>query len=489
MRFRAFLSRAAATAVILLALGASAYFTRASWLTWLNKVMPVSTAPANAAKENHDEHDHSHDDGNRVKLSEQAQKNLKLLVEPIVPESYSRTIIIPGMVVDRPGLSDRAVISPVAGVITAVNIQPGDTLKPGEGMFKVRLLSEVFQQSQSELFKAAKDLQLNKENISRLRAIGSDAIPQARVIELENQERRLQASITAYRQELLTRGLSQEQIDSVAAGKFITEIAIPTPTITDAQGVSMPVNGRKSTEQIAYPTIPDAQGNSTPGLPPPPDPTPPMYEVKEVRVQVGEQVQAGQALCILANHRVLYIEGRAFKQESGLLEKAAQQSWQVKAEFAEESNGWPASESNLQIRHLANTVDPVSRTFAFFIPIANQSRSFGKDGRNYLVWRFRPGQRARLHVPVEQFEDVFVLPASAVVREGAEVYAFRQNGNTFERRPVHLLLEDRETVLIANDGSLGAGQFIVRNGAAALNRALKAKAASGGGHEGHDHAH
>lgn len=465
MRFRAFISRAAAVVVILLALAASAYFTRASWLTWLNKIMPVSTSKANETKDEHEGHDHSHDDGNRVKLSEQAQKNLKLVVEPIVPESYSRTIIIPGMVVDRPGLSDRAVISPVAGVITSVNIQPGDTLKPGEAMFKVRLLSEVFQQSQSELFKAAKELQLNKENSSRLRAIG-DAIPQARVIELENQERRLQASITAYRQELLTRGLSQEQIDSVAAGKFITEIAIPTPPLTDTQGIS------------------------TPGLPPPPEPTPPMYEVKEVRVQVGEQVQAGQALCILANHRVLYIEGRAFKQESGLLEKAAQQSWQVKAEFAEESNGWPATESNLQIRHLANTVDPVSRTFAFFIPIANQSRLFGKDGKSYMVWRFRPGQRARLHVPVEQFEDVFVLPASAVVREGAEVYAFRQNGNTFERRPVHLLLEDRDTVLIANDGSLGTGQFIVRNGAAALNRALKAKAASGGGgHEGHDHAH
>lgn len=466
MRFRAFITRAVAIVVILVALGASAYFTRATWLTWLNKIMPVSTAASNDAKEKHDEHDHSHDDGNRVKLSEQAQKNLKLVVEPVVPETYSRTIIIPGMVVDRPGLSDRAVISPVAGVITAVNIQPGDTLKPGDSMFKVRLLSEVFQQSQSELFKASRDLQLNKENISRLRSVG-DAIPQGRVIELENQERRLQASITAYRQELLTRGLSQEQLDSIAAGKFITEMAIPTPPLTEANAVS-----------------------TTPGLPMPPDPTPPMYEVKEVRVQVGEQVQAGQALCILANHRVLYIEGRAFKQESGLLEKAAQQSWPVKAEFAEESNGWPAAESNLQIRHLANTVDPVSRTFAFFIPIANQSRLFGKDGKSYMVWRFRPGQRARLHVPVEQFEDVFVLPASAIVREGAEVFTFRQNGDTFERRPVHLLLEDRDTVLIANDGSLGAGQFIVRNGAAALNRALKAKAASGGGgHEGHDHAH
>jgi hypothetical protein len=161
----------------------------------------------------------------------------------------------------------------------------------------------------------------------------------------------------------------------------------------------------------------------------------------------------------------------------------------VKAEFAEESNGWPASEDKLQIRNIANTVDPVSRTFAFYLPLTNQSRAFTKEDKTFLVWRFRPGQRVRLKVPVQQYEDVFVLPAEAVVREGAEVYAFRRNGNFFERKPVHIVLEDRDTVLVANDGSLGAGQFVARNGASALNRAIKAKAASGGGHEGHDHSH
>ena len=104
------------------------------------------------------------------------------------------------------------------------------------------------------------------------------------------------------------------------------------------------------------------------------------------------------------------------------------------------------------------------------------------------MWRFRPGQRVRLKIPVERLEDVFVLPAAAVVREGPEAYVFRQNGDVFDRKPVRVLAEDRSEVVVANDGSVGPGQYVVRNHAAALNRALKAAAAGGGGHE-HSHEH
>jgi hypothetical protein len=139
------------------------------------------------------------------------------------------------------------------------------------------------------------------------------------------------------------------------------------------------------------------------------------------------------------------------------------------------------------VHHLSNQVDPVTRTFAFYLPLDNRATTFTRDGKTFFVWRYRPGQRVRLRVPVEKLGDeVFVLPAGALVREGAEAFVFRQNGDFFERRPVRVLYEDRTEVVLANDGSVGAGQFVVRNNAAAVNRALKA--AAGGGHEGHDHA-
>ena len=91
-----------------------------------------------------------------------------------------------------------------------------------------------------------------------------------------------------------------------------------------------------------------------------------------------------------------------------------------------------------------------------------------------------------LKVAVAQLPDVFVLPTAAVVREGADAYVFRQNGSSFDRKAVHVLLEDTDVVVIENDGSIIPGNYIAHNAAVALNRALKASQAEGGGGE-HDH--
>jgi membrane fusion protein, heavy metal efflux system len=80
---------------------------------------------------------------------------------------------------------------------------------------------------------------------------------------------------------------------------------------------------------------------------------------------------------------------------------------------------------------------------------------------------------------VEELKDVFVLPAAGIVREGPEAYVFRQNGDLFNRRPVHILHEDRLNVVLAHDGSITPGLYLAQNGAASLNRVLKAQSASG----------
>jgi len=449
------LVKPALVVALALGLGAAAYVTRSRWL-------PRDAADHPAA-EGHEHHHHDHESAERVKLSPQAQASLGLVVEPLVPEAYSRTVLIPGMVVDRPGLSDRGVTAQVAGVVTDVKVQPGDTVRPGEPLFAVRIVSELLQNAQADLFKAAKDLQIATEGLKLLRSAPAETIAGTRLIEAENQERRARTTVDALRQQLLAHGLRSEQADAAAEGKFVTELTVAAPPLPGPGGQLV------TTDPKASPA------------------TAPAFEVKELKAQLGEQVAAGQVLCILANHRLLYVEGRAFKSEATLLENTAQNGWPVRAEFAEEAGGWPPFDAELTIRHLANSVDPVSRTFAFFLPLENQARTFTRDGQTLMVWRFRPGQRVRLKVPVEQLEDVFVLPAGAVVREGPEAYVFRQNGDLFERKPVQVLYEDRAEVVLANDGSVGPGQFVVRNHGAALNRALKASA--GGDEHGHDHEH
>ena len=66
-----------------------------------------------------------------------------------------------------------------------------------------------------------------------------------------------------------------------------------------------------------------------------------------------------------------------------------------------------------------------------------------------------------------------------MIREGADAYIFTQNVNTFERRAVHVIYQDRDHVVLANDGSLptypkGTEKqtvaAVVRGSAAQLNR-------------------
>ncbi len=420
-------------------------------------------------------------DAKVLKLSPQARKNLALVAKAAKPQTYWRTIQVPGQIIDRPGRSDRGVTSPAVGAVVQVHAFPGDTVKPGDQLFTLRLFSEYLQNTQSELFKATRETQLVKEQRVRLAdAAKSGAIPESRIIELDNQMRRQSAAIQAYRQDLLTRGLKPEQIDEVTEGKFVSTIEVVAPPegdfrfliddfrLKDKDGghSAIPIENQKSSIKNSI-----------------------AYEVQELKVDLGQQVQAGQLLSVLSNHHSLYLEGHAFKQEAPFLEKAAQSGWPVEVEFAEDdSQHWPSLEQAFEIRHLANAIDTASRTFDFFIPLTNQSRSYEKDDQTFVVWRFRPGQRVRLHVPVEELKDVLVLPSAAIVREGPEAFVFRQNGDLFNRISVHVLHEDRVSVVLANDGSVTPGLYLAQNAAASLNRVLKAQAASGIQADVHVHA-
>jgi multidrug efflux pump subunit AcrA (membrane-fusion protein) len=212
------------------------------------------------------------------------------------------------------------------------------------------------------------------------------------------------------------------------------------------------------------------------------------FEVQELKVSLGDHVQAGQMLIYLADHRNLYIEGRALRQEAKLLTQAAREGWPVEAEFTDDDE-LAAGErlTGLTIEFLGNTMDASGLTLPVYIPFANPHKDYVRDGRTYRTDAYRPGQKVLLKVTIAKMPDVFVLPLAAVVREGGEAYVFRQNGNSFDRRPVHVILEDTDVAVIANDSSIIRGDYIAHNAAAALNRALKATQAEGGG--GHEHHH
>ena len=86
-----------------------------------------------------------------------------------------------------------------------------------------------------------------------------------------------------------------------------------------------------------------------------------------------------------------------------------------------------------------------------------------------------------LRVPLERWTDRIVLPVDAIVEEGAETYAYRQNGNTFQRVPVHVEYRDRDSVVIANEGTLFPGDVVAAKGTYQIHLALKNKSGGGAG--------
>ncbi len=461
MRFPKLLRLLSGVAIVAVLAGA-AFFTRDRWMATFSSSRPKSHAadavpPIEEAKV--------------LKLSKQARKNLGLVAKAARPQTYWRTIQVPGQIVDRPGQSDRGVTSPAVGVVAEVHAFPGDTVRPGDRLFTLRLFSEYLQSTQKQLFSSTREAQIAQEQLARLSPLADKGgISKTKIIDLENELRRQEAVIQSHRQDLLTRGLNPQQVDRVANGQFVSTVEVVAPPR---------VKEREKLVSIQQVSFQHGKGDDDEFA----------FEVQELNAELGQQVQAGQLLITLANHSSLYLEGHAFKREAPYLEKAAQNSWNISVEFAEDKpENWPKLEQSFEIRYLSNSIDEESRTFDFFIPLANQSRSYKKNGETFIVWRFRPGQRIRLHVPVEELSDVLVLPSAAIVREGPEAYVFQQNGDLFNRIPVQVLHEDRLNIVVANDGSVIPGLYLAQSAAASLNRVLKAQAASGMRADVHVHA-
>lgn len=404
-----------------------------------------------------------------VRLSVQARKNLGLVAKPLQLTTYWRVIELPGVLVDRPGISDRGVVAPIAGTITRIHAFPGSTVMPDAPLFTIRLVSESLHASQLELYKATREIEIAQRQRKRLSDLAqTGALAQSRIIEIDNQIDRTQVTVDAYRQDLQSRGLPQERIDAAASGEFVTEMVLRAPGEEALQTSKDVLAAEKAQE---------------------PEQPPFSFEMQSLNVELGQQVAAGHVLCHLADHRALLIEGHGFEDDMPLVQEAARNGWEIEVEVdAPATDKWPPFSERVKIDHLSNTVDSQTRTFAFFLPLENQWQSYMQDGVTRVLWRFRPGSRVRLRVPIEKLDNVFVVPQQAVVRDGPEAFVFRQNGELFERRPVHVLYEDRLNAVLASGGAVSPGFYIAQSGAASLNRVMKAQAASGAPSGVHVHA-
>jgi hypothetical protein len=443
---------------IVVAVGA----THKLWLPQARGYFEKSDAPV---ADNHAGHDHGgHDDTHPGHIEESAiefsvtgLKNIDFQPVTVALSTFERSITLPAMVVERPGHSQIYITAPLTGVVTRIYPVESAAIASGTPMFDIRLTHEELVASQRNFLQTIESLDVMQSEIDRLQAAGEGVIAGKRIIEQQYEQQKLQASLRAEQQALLLHGISQEQIDGIKKSRqLLQSLTVFAPTHTDDEE-----------------SCPEEH----------------LFHVQKLPVKLGEHVEAGQLLCVVADHCELYIEGRAFEDDVMRLRDAAREARSITATVVVGQRQTDKIEG-LKLLFLADHVDAETRAFRFYVSLPNQVALDQKteNGRHFIAWRFNPGQRMELRVPVERWPDRIVLPVSAVVEEGAEAFVYERNGDHFDRVNVHVEYRDRTSAVISNDGAIKPGDIVAAKGAYQMHLALKNK--SGGGpdpHAGHRH--
>ncbi len=450
--------------VLIVFIGGATAATSRHWLPWAKGQLQVWLAEGASAEQgssdDHDDeeaHGHDHEEDSSIELSPSGLKNIGYRPLSISVGTFTRTVMIPGMVVERPGRSQIHITAPLTGILTKISATQGAAVESGSPLFTVRLTHEELVVSQRDFIRTAQSLDVVRKEISRLESLTDGVVPGRRVLEKEYEQQQLEAALKAERQALLMHGLAEEHIQALLDERqLLTSLNVRAPPHSEEH-------------QACH--------------------TDHLFHVQRLPVNPGEHVKAGQVLCVLGDHCELNIEGRAFADDADQLREAARQGWTVLASW-ETGDGGHHSIEGLKLLYLDNHIDPENRAFRFYLSLPNDVVLDQQDasGQRFIEWRFKPGQRMHLYVPVELWDECIVLPVEAVVEEGAESFVYRQDGDHFNRTPVTVVHRDHESVVIANDGSVFPGDIVAGRGAYQMHLAIKNQ--SGGGvdpHHGHTH--
>ena len=148
----------------------------------------------------HDEPDDVPDEEGSLHLSPEARQNIGLTTAVVSKSGFTRTVSVPAVVVERPGHSQIEITAPMTGLINSIFIQEGLSKQPGDELFKLRLTHEDVVSSQRDYLKFLQERDVIQREIDRLKKIGSDIIPERRVIEQQYLYDKVEASIKALQQ-------------------------------------------------------------------------------------------------------------------------------------------------------------------------------------------------------------------------------------------------------------------------------------------------
>ena len=443
--------------IVLAAVGAGAFFTQDQWKPHAQQFMAY-LKNEKADNEEEPEEEAPSETPDTLTLSPTAWQNIGLETGTIKPTDFTKVVSVPAIVTERHGRSRNEITAPMTGVVTQIYPLERQAIEPGMALFDMRLTHEDVVSAQATFLTNLQNLDVVKKELTRLKNIGEGVIPGKRIIEQEYERDKVMAALSATRQSLLLHGMSEQQIAEMeSTRKVLREITVAAP----------PYAKNHKHEGIEH-----------------------QYQMQSVNVNRGESVTAGQLLGVLADHCLLYVEGKAFEGDSDRLVQAAENGSTI--QVVPTSDDYESDEVlNLKVQSVANEIDQQSRALKFYLLLPNKLTSKGEAGTSsnrFISWKFRPGQRMEAKIPTTQvMKNKIVLPPDAVVIEGPNAFVFEQNGDNFDRIDVHVLYRDKDTVVLGNDGQL-VGSIIALNGAYQMHLALKNQSGNAiDPHAGHNH--
>ena len=395
----------------------AAIIALAAWqLQWvrIGSVAGDQGADAAAASADHEEGEHAHSHGgesaNSLALSDRGLKNIGFVPFTVKLDAFERTEQLPAMVVEQPGRTQIELTSPFSGVLSKVFVVQGETIEAGSPMFEVRLTHEELVKSQQDLLGTAENLEIVGREIDRLSSLGDGVVAGKRVLEQQYEKQKLEVTLRSAEQALLLHGLTEEQIAEILkTRKLLRSVTVYAPEHTHT-GETGPYDHA--------------------------------FHIQSLPVAPGQQIDAAQELAILADHCELYLEGRAFEDDAQGLRNAAKNGWGISATLVTGGDD-AVGVNNLKLLYLADSIDPATRAFRFYLPLPNKVALDQRNeaGKRFIDWEFKPGQRFEVRIPTEKWTNRIVVPIEAVVEEGAEYYVYRQTETASTALPSMLSTE------------------------------------------------
>ncbi len=434
--------------------------------------------------------DAAHGGGFEVSIA--AQETYGLVVGKATLSSFTQHVDVPAFIRERPTVSNLQASSRMQGIVRRIFVQVGQSVREGDPLVELELTGDELASAQSVLLDSVQQLQILEDEIARLEIAAEEGgIVLRNLIQKQYEQRRMKSVIEAKRQELLIRGLSVNDVTVIIKDKqLVRKIVIHVPT-----GIR-PTNTDTTTELQA-----EANGHFwLVSETNPPTTGEWVYSVEVMNVSPGTVVNTGDAVCDLAYHETLLVEGQAYERDLPLLTKLINEHRAVTVQLGDSDT--PELIHDLQILFMDNHVDNETQTYRFYIEVPNTvlTENILPAGPRFRTWRFKPGQRGLVRLPQKEWSDRLVVPAEAVAEDGVDHVIFQQVAvhdhfhgdepphSEFRKIVVKVEYKDQHHVVVDIAGQLKPRHDIAINNADMLTRAMN-DGAGGGGHSHHGHEH